>query len=135
MIIAMYAFYAVLLSSTVRDCLAAEASLFDHYKVALAGRHDILHVDTQHNDIQQNDSLKGLLTTLSINDSQRKNILYEYHNLFIVMLNVVLLSVFMLSVVVLSVVMLSIVMPSFLAPFSRPSQKHTTNKTTLLGLH
>jgi hypothetical protein len=53
MIVAKNTFYVVLSTSTVWTCLAAETSFFNHYEVALAGRHDILHVDIYHKDIQQ----------------------------------------------------------------------------------
>jgi hypothetical protein len=70
------------------------------------GRHD-----TQHNDIQQNDTLhKGLIydTNLGINDTQ--------HNNTTITLSVIMLSGIMLSVTFVFVVMLTVVILGAVGP-------------------
>ncbi len=85
----------------------------------LLGRHD-----TQHNDIQPNDTQhKGLKSDIEYNDTQHNETLplcrchcAECRDLFIGLLSVIMLSVVMLNLVMLNIFMLNVVMLSVVAP-------------------
>ncbi len=64
-------------------------------------------------------SIMGLVTTLSISDTQHNSIECHYaecRDYLNVMLSVVMLSVIMLNVIMLNVIMLSVIMLSVVAP-------------------